>query len=97
MVSRICRNALIIGVVLSPYLTVSAVAQPKNHIGEDLATIIIDAGCKMTDSDALAAMRAQGLGTSDYQAQVLALHRGGYLTSNDGGKTLQLIKWGACK
>jgi hypothetical protein len=97
MVIRICRSALLTVLVLSTQLAIPAAAQPENHLGEALASIMVSAGCTMTQSEAGAAMQSQGWHVSDFQAQALALSRDGYLTSNDGGETLRLNKWGVCR
>ena len=74
-------------------LAVPASAQPKNHIGEMLASIFMANGCVLSEQEAVAEMKKRGLGISDFQAQLLALHRGGYVKKNENG-ALQLIKWG---
>ena len=75
----------------------AAVAQPANHIGGPMAEILLTSGCEMKQSALSGAMKTDGWGISDFQAQSMALHNGGYLTSGDGGETLRLINWGACQ
>ena len=96
MVNRVIRSALVIGLLAAPQLAAPAAAQPKNHIGEQLANIMIAEGCEMKQQDAGDKMLADGFHISDAQAQMTALHRGGYLTSNDGGETLRLVDWPPC-
>ena len=76
-------------------LAAAAAAQPSNHIGEPLAQIMVRHGCAMAEGDIAEAMRAEGYVTSDFQAQVLALYRGGHLVSAPDG-ALKLVKWEPC-
>ena len=96
MPDRLLRDVLAMGLFASLHMSGQAAAQPENHIGEAMAEIMLEAGCTMEESAIAAAMQARGLGTSDFQAQAMALQRGGYLTSDDGGRTLRLTGWGAC-
>jgi hypothetical protein len=86
------------GIVLLPALLAPglAAAQPTNHIGEPLANIMLRNGCEMQESAASEALRSEGYDISDFQAQVMALNRGGYLVSGDAQGALRLVKWGAC-
>ncbi|MEM9104553.1 MAG: hypothetical protein AAGC96_02765 [Pseudomonadota bacterium] len=97
MINRNVRNALITSLVVSLHFAAPAVAQPKNHIGEAMADIMVAGGCTMKQEDIGDAMSAQGFHISDFQAQSMALYRGGFLTSNDSGATLQLTNWPPCE
>ncbi|NNE53661.1 MAG: hypothetical protein HKN30_14820 [Sulfitobacter sp.] len=73
----------------------SAVAQPKNHIGQPLAEIMIENGCIMPEEEAAAALKAKGYGISDLQAQATALYNGRYLGSTPDNKW-RLQNWDPC-
>lgn len=70
-------------------------AAPTNHIGEEMAEIMIANGCRMKEEDLAVAMRNAGHPISDYQARVIALWRGGYMSAPTP-KDLQLINWDEC-
>ena len=91
--ASLCRSAglaLLIGAGAG-----QAAAKPTNHIGEDMAEILIAQDCRMLENDLAVAMRNSGHPISDYQAQVIALYRGGYLSAPTPGE-LQLVNWDEC-
>jgi hypothetical protein len=71
-------------------------AQPVNHIGEPMAEILLNNGCAMAEAELASEMEAAGWHVSDFQAQVLALFKGGYVAKAADGR-LQLTGWGNCK
>ena len=70
-------------------------AAPTNHIGEEMAAIMVANGCRMKEEDLAVAMRNAGHTISDYQDQVIALFRSGYMSA-PSPKELQLINWDEC-
>ena len=71
-------------------------AQSANHIGEPMAEVLLANGCAMSEADLAAAMDAGGWHVSDFQAQVLALFKGGYIHKAADGR-LTLTGWGNCR
>ncbi|MDJ0825941.1 MAG: hypothetical protein QNJ16_10605 [Rhodobacter sp.] len=72
-----------------------AQSMPASNIGEDIASVLISRDCRMLEDDLAVAMRNAGHAISDYQAQVIALYRGGYLSAPSPSE-LQLINWDEC-
>ncbi|MEL7029319.1 MAG: hypothetical protein AAGL49_08895 [Pseudomonadota bacterium] len=68
---------------------------PANHVGKEMKAIMVERGCRMLEEDLAIAMRNAGHPISDYQSQVIALWRGGYMSA-PSPKELQLINWGEC-
>ena len=89
-------RTMIVAVLVLGLPGAAAQAQPKNHIGEPLAQVMIEAGCTLTEQEASEGLRAEGFGMSDLQAQVTALLNGRYLGSSSDGKW-QLQRWPPCK
>lgn len=90
---RASQSAIVVAVIAaSPAVS----AQPTNHIGEPMAEMLLNNGCKMSEPNLAAAMEAAGWHISDFQAQVLALYRGGYVMKAADGR-LQLTGWGNCE
>lgn len=73
-----------------------SIAQPANHIGEPLAKVFVSVGCVMSEEQAVAGLKRAGFGAGDFQAQVMALHRGGYVVPSGDGR-LKLVKWEPCR
>ena len=88
------RATLMAALVLSACAGMAG-AKPTNHIGDQMAEILIGQGCRMNENDLAVAMRNAGHTVSDHQAQVIALYRGGYLTAPSPSE-LQLINWDDC-
>lgn len=76
-------------------LGASAMAQPKNHIGEPLAKVMIEADCTLTEAEAAEGLQRKGYSIGDLQAQVTALLNGRYLGSALDGKW-RLENWPPC-
>ncbi len=76
-------------------LGTSVSAQPKNHIGEPLAEVMIAAGCTLSEAEAARGLDQKGYGISDLQAQAMALLNGRYLGSTSDGKW-RLQGWPPC-
>ena len=89
--NRLCAAGLVAVIVSAG----PGQAKPTNHIGDDMAEILIAQNCRMLEEDLAVAMRNTGHPISDYQAQVIALYRGGYLSAPTPGE-LQLINWDDC-
>ena len=69
-------TSMMLAAITFGLFAVAANAQPKNHIGEPLAEVMIDVRCTLTEQEAAEGLKAKGSGMSDLQAQDTACSTG---------------------